>query len=176
LQHCLERFNRELGKDVHGIAPEALDLLVSYEWPGNVRELEAVVRQSLLQTTGSVILPEFLPNFVRCAHRDESHEEGAPDHPACDLNGWVENRLHNRSRDVYREIIQLTERYLLTMVLRATNGNQSQAAKILGITRGSLRSKIRALGISLGASITVDGMPETEAEDAAEAQPVESSA
>ena len=143
LQHCLERFNRELGKDVHGIAPEALDLLLRYSWPGNVRELEAVVRQSLLQTTGSVILPEFLPDFVRDEEATKSFAESS-DQPASDLKGWVESRLRNQSHDAYREVIQMTERYLLTMVLRATDGNQSQAAKLLGITRGSLRSKIRA--------------------------------
>src|SRR5262245_23019627 len=173
LQHCLERFNRELGKDVHGIAPEALDLLIRYSWPGNVRELEAVVRQSLLQTTGSVILPEFLPDFVREEKSAESFGESS-DHTESDLQGWVETRLRNQSHDVYREIIQLTERYLLTMVLRATAGNQSQAAKLLGITRGSLRSKIRALGISLGASVTVNGTADAEAEEA-DAQAEESS-
>jgi two-component system nitrogen regulation response regulator GlnG len=169
LQHCLERFNHELGKDVHGIAPEALDLLMRYSWPGNVRELEAVVRQSLLQTTGTVILPEFLPEFVR--------SEGVPlpsvgpsDQPASDLRGWVDSRLRSQSNDIYSEVIQMTERYLLTMVLRATRGNQSQAAKMLGITRGSLRSKIRALGISLGASVTV------EDEAAADDQVAESAA
>jgi two-component system nitrogen regulation response regulator GlnG len=165
LQHCLERFNRELGKDVHGVAPEALDFLMRYPWPGNVRELEAVVRQSLLQTTGNVILPEFLPDVVR---KDVTAEAvvGPSDEPASDLRGWVEGRLRNQSRDMYSEVIQLTERYLLTIVLRATGGNQSQAAKLLGITRGSLRSKIRGLGINLGASITVeDSTPAAATED-----------
>jgi two-component system nitrogen regulation response regulator GlnG len=122
-----------------------------------------------------VILPEFLPDFVRNEDTERSFGE-SPDQLACDLKGWVENCLRNQSHDVYREIIQLTERYLLTVVLRATAGNQSQAAKLLGITRGSLRSKIRALGISLGASITVDGVPDAEAAEADEDQPVESSA
>jgi two-component system nitrogen regulation response regulator GlnG len=163
LQHCLERFNRELGKDVHGISPEALDLLMRYSWPGNVRELEAVVRQSLLQTTGNVILPEFVPDFVRKDGVAES-AAGPTDEPASDLRGWVESRLRSQSRDIYGEVIQLTERYLLTMVLRSTGGNQSQAAKLLGITRGSLRSKIRSLGISLGASVTVDDAPSVTVE------------
>ena len=57
LQHCVQKFSRELGKDVHSISPEALDLLVHYSWPGNIRELEAVIRQSLLQTTGEMRLP-----------------------------------------------------------------------------------------------------------------------
>ena len=65
LEHLLSRFAAELNKaDVHGISPEALDILTHYSWPGNVRELEAVIRQALLNTTGNVILPDFLPDHV----------------------------------------------------------------------------------------------------------------
>jgi two-component system nitrogen regulation response regulator GlnG len=52
----------------------------------------------------------------------------------------------------------MMERYLLTRVLRETGGNQSLAAKILGITRGSLRNKIRALGLSIDHVVTVGGV------------------
>ncbi|MGH7127758.1 MAG: helix-turn-helix domain-containing protein [Planctomycetaceae bacterium] len=55
------------------------------------------------------------------------------------------------------------ERYVLTRVLEKTDGNQSQAAKILGITRGSLRNKIRSLGISIGQVISV-GSDDSEEE------------
>src|ERR1700733_12378653 len=58
LEYFLAKFAREWGKDVHGFSPEALELLMHHLWPGNVRELEAVVRQALLHTTCSVVLPE----------------------------------------------------------------------------------------------------------------------
>jgi DNA-binding NtrC family response regulator len=51
--------------ELTGISPEALNLLVAYDWPGNVRQLQSVVRQSLLSTTGTVIGPANLPDFVR---------------------------------------------------------------------------------------------------------------
>ena len=62
--HYLRRFNRELGKDVQGVAPETLELLRRYPWPGNVRELQSVLKQALLQAAGPVLVPDFLPASV----------------------------------------------------------------------------------------------------------------
>src|SRR4051794_9575044 len=64
-EHFVRRFGQELKKDVRGIAPEAMGLLRAYPWPGNVRELQSVIKQALLQTTGPVVLPEFLPAVIR---------------------------------------------------------------------------------------------------------------
>ena len=156
VQHYLARLNHACGRGVHAISPEALDLLMRYPWPGNVRELETVIHQALLQTNGTVILPEFLPEGIRDYNSALPLAEPSDD-PSCDLQQWVDHCLQNRSSEIYSEIMEMTERYLLTRVLRATDGNQSQAAKLLGITRGSLRSKIRALGINLRAAVTVNG-------------------
>jgi DNA-binding protein Fis len=56
-------------------------------------------------------------------------------------------------------MLAVMERQLLTQVLRSTQGNQLQAAKILGITRGSLRTKIRALGITIERAVSWDDDP-----------------
>src|ERR1700756_2030214 len=61
VQYYLRRFNRELGREVREVAPEALERLRSYSWPGNVRELESVLKQALLQASGPALLPAFLP-------------------------------------------------------------------------------------------------------------------
>src|SRR6266576_1227136 len=61
VQHYLRRFSRELGREVREIAPEALDRLRAYAWPGNIRELQSVLKQALLQASGMVLLPAFLP-------------------------------------------------------------------------------------------------------------------
>ena len=66
LQYFLRRAKSEMKRsELTGISPEALQLLVNYDWPGNVRQLQSVVRQSLLHTTGTVIGPTNLPDFVR---------------------------------------------------------------------------------------------------------------
>ena len=66
LEYFLRRAKAEMNRpELTGISPEALNLLVAYDWPGNVRQLQSVVRQSLLSTTGTVIGPANLPDFVR---------------------------------------------------------------------------------------------------------------
>lgn len=158
----LTRFARQMGKEVQGLAPQAQELLVDYSWPGNVRELQSVLRKALLQTTGPVILPDFLPEEIRAAPRPSSapSEDGLP---PSNLGPFLDERLNARSTDLYSETLALMESYLLTRVLRFTGGNQSKAAQMLGITRGSLRNKIHALGISIGQVIQLE---EDASEDA----------
>ena len=157
IDRCVQRFSRELGKQIRGISPEAMELLTRYTWPGNVRELEAVVRQALLQTTGSMILPEFLPEAVRFPD-DKPHAPASnhDDAPPSDLASFMESQLRSQSHDIYAEATAMLDRYVLKRVLQHTRGNQSQAAKLLGITRGSLRNKLRLLHMSLGTTVTVD--------------------
>jgi two-component system nitrogen regulation response regulator GlnG len=141
--HFLHRFGRELKKEVRSLAPETLDLLRRYPWPGNVRELQSVIKQALLHATGPVLLPEFLPAAVR--------EEGKGAEARGDvsnLSGFVRDQLQAGSTTLYADVQALTDRHLLTEVLRHTAGNLSQAARILGITRATLRSKLNALGIA----------------------------
>lgn len=161
LQHCLQRYNRELGKEVRAFAPDALQLLTCHRWPGNVRELDAVVRQSLLQTTGTVVLAEFLPDSVRAQALPPAIAE-TDKAPASDLGPFLDDCLRRQSMHIYAEGIEMLERYVLTRVLSYTDGNQSQAAKMLGITRGSLRNKIRALGITVGTTITLEESGDSE--------------
>jgi DNA-binding NtrC family response regulator len=157
LEHLLSKFARELNKpDVHGISPEALDIMTHYSWPGNVRELEAVIRQSLLNTTGNVILPDFLPDHVRVGTQSIVAAAPAENAPPSDLRPFIDECLRRGSEDMYASSVEMMERYLLTRVLRHAQGNQSQAARMLGITRGSLRNKMRALRIQVGSTVEMD--------------------
>ena len=166
VEYFLKRFKRELGRTkLEGIAPEAVDLLGRYHWPGNVRELQSVVRKAILHSTGPVIVPKDLPAEVRGEEsplgrlagpppRTAEHGAEEPEHDGdagreSDLAPFLEERLSAKSEDVYAEAVELMERYVVTRVLEQTDGNQSQAARILGITRGSLRNKIRTLGIQI---------------------------
>mgnify|MGYP003381353050 CR=1 FL=1 len=66
LEYFLRRAKTDMNRpELTGIAPSALELLINYDWPGNVRQLQSVVRQSLLNTTGTVIGSENLPSFIR---------------------------------------------------------------------------------------------------------------
>jgi DNA-binding NtrC family response regulator len=150
--HYLRRFNRELGKDVQGVTPEALEILRRYAWPGNVRELQSVLKQALLQTAGTVLLPDFLPASVTGSPQLSLDAEEAQRETG--LEAFIEARLQAGTQELYAEALERLERLLVTRVLRQTGGNQLQAAKILGITRGSLRTKIRDLGIRIDRTIS----------------------
>jgi two-component system nitrogen regulation response regulator GlnG len=155
-QHFVRRFSRELGKEVEGATPEALELLQRYPWPGNVRELQSVLKQAILQATGPVLVPNSLPPAVQAGAAD-----AAPTAPAeasdlvAQLTQFVEDRLQAGSTNLHDEVFALVERHLVLQVLRHTGGNQSQAARILGLTRKTLRAKFDALGISVEHSTSV---------------------
>jgi two-component system nitrogen regulation response regulator GlnG len=152
VDHFLKRFSRELGKDVQQISPETLELLGQHPWYGNLRELQGVLKQALLQATGPILVPEFLPESVR--NQGTKGKETGPGGVLSE--SFVSERLQMGSQNLYAEALELMERTLIVKVLEHTQGNQLQAAKILGITRGSLRFKIRALGITIGRSVSAD--------------------
>jgi len=166
VDHFLRRFSPELGKDVQSASPETLEIMRRYPWPGNIRELQSVIKWALLQAQGPVLLPGFLPESIRSPESADGapRETPAPPEPPSpavppttepfvDWNGFVEERIGAGSQNLYAESLALMERALLTRVLRHTDGNQARAARILGITRGSLRAKIRALGLRIERSI-----------------------
>jgi two-component system nitrogen regulation response regulator GlnG len=151
VEHFLKRFSRELGKEPVRATPETLEILKQYPWPGNLRELQSVLKQSLLQTTGPVLVPDFLPALLTAPRKEKPTLSAFPD-----WDRFINERLQAGSLDLYGEALAHMERHLLTRVLEQTAGNQLQAAKILGITRGSLRTKIRALGIVIERSVSTE--------------------
>jgi two-component system nitrogen regulation response regulator GlnG len=156
LQHFVTKQIQQLDKrHIEGLSPEALALLRNYRWPGNVRELESVIRQAVLNTTGTVIGPDFLPPEVR-GTAPTSRGETPDGLPNVDIPGFVRQRLAANSTDLYAETLELMERYLFTRVLQETAGNQSKAAEILGITRGKVRDRIAAFNIVLDKNVSID--------------------
>lgn len=163
IEHFLQRYSREFRKEVQSISEEAMELLLSYGWPGNLRELQNVLRQAILQTTGPMLIPEFLPPVFRNVHGTPTPGLHHDSEVEQDLTGFVETNLQRGSENLYAESLEMMERYLIARVLREVDGNQSKAAKILGITRGSLRNKIRSLGVSIDRTISIDGEEANEA-------------
>ncbi len=157
IEHYLKRFGRELGKPVAEVAPTAAASLRAYPWPGNVRELQSVLKQSVLRMSGSALLTDFLPEHV-LTPASLAPGAGAVNGTAgaFDWDQFVGGRITGGSENLYAEALERMEREVLLRVLKHTDGNQLQAARILGITRGSLRNKIRTLGISIARSVWSD--------------------
>jgi two-component system nitrogen regulation response regulator GlnG len=108
-----------------------------------------VLEQAMLQATGPVLLPDFLPPLPPSVAEAEARpgEEGG-------LADFLDARIRAGSENLYAEALGRMERALLTHVLRHTGGNQLRAARLLGITRGSLRTKVRDLGIRIDRTVS----------------------
>jgi two-component system nitrogen regulation response regulator GlnG len=150
VQHYVRRFSRELGREVQSVAPEAMEALRRYSWPGNVRELQSVLKQALLHAAGTVLLPDFLPPLSN----ESETKPGEAAATEISLSEFIEQQIKAGSENLHEDCVRRLERLLLTRVLQHTNGNQVHAAKMLGITRGSLRTKIRDLGIRIDRNIS----------------------
>lgn len=150
VNYFLHRLGKELSKSATTLDPELIPTLRRYSWPGNVRELQSALKQALLQMRGSALSPEFLPESIRLAN-DVIESNAAM--AGLDIDEFAQRRIGAGSEDLNAECLSQMERRLLTRVLEHTHGNQVQAARILGITRGSLRTKIRALNITIGRTI-----------------------
>lgn len=120
----LQEFKKEFNRNVQKFHPETEKLLLNYSWPGNVRELKNVIERSVILAQGDTILPEYLPL--------ELHEH-TPSQPVMRASGMSLAEM---------------EKWHIAEVLRSVNGNKSQAAKILDISRSTLREKLKLYQIS----------------------------
>jgi two-component system nitrogen regulation response regulator GlnG len=157
VQHYVRRFGRELGREVQEITPQALEVLRRYHWPGNVRELQGVLKQALLQASGTVLIPAFLPESLGATPGQDAQAPGTEDDFS--FAAFILRRLQEGTKTLSAEAHQHLDRLLLPLALRHTKGNQVQAARLLGISRQTLRAKTRELGLSIGDS------PEADADD-----------
>ncbi len=120
IEHFIEKFNREKGRNLKGISPEAMEILVNYSWPGNVRELENLVeRLVILKRDGNDVTPEDLPEKITSA-RDRS------------AAGGIEMPPEGLS---LKEAVDEFERRLIVQALNQTKWNKNMAAKLLRLKR-----------------------------------------
>jgi two-component system response regulator PilR (NtrC family) len=129
VDHFVEKYGRELGKEVKGMSDEAMARLLAYRFPGNVRELENVIERAVALTRGPVIEVESLPRSVL--------EREAPE-PA--------QRIPREGVDLDK-LMEDYERSLILEALRPAGGVKKRAAKLLGISFRSLRYRLEKLGI-----------------------------
>jgi two-component system nitrogen regulation response regulator GlnG len=153
VHHYLRRFGRELGRSVHEIAPDALERLSNHTWPGNIRELQSVLKQALLQSTGSILLRRFLPQSL---NKEAKPSAASSIGGELNLEEFIRTRLRPDAADLYAETHQQVDRQLLTHVLSYSRGNVRQGARILGIARQTLRGKLHELGLRVNRSVQAE--------------------
>jgi DNA-binding NtrC family response regulator len=148
VQHLVERYRRELHRDVQTVSPESMALLMSYPWPGNIRELQSIIKQGLLNASGYILLPEFLPVAVRNPASIANQSTINSADVFANLDRYVNERIAAGSTTIHEECLELFERQLFIAVLKHTHGNLSQSARLLGIHRRTLRSKLHGFGLA----------------------------
>ena len=120
------RFTGESGKPVEGISQQAMQTLVNYHWPGNVRELQNIVERACALAKGSVLEPGDIHLDVRPAKSGNGAPGFLPD--GMTLEQWEDEMVQE--------------------ALRRANGNKSQAARLLGLSRNALRYRLSKIGIA----------------------------
>ena len=135
IQHFLEKFAREMGKEVTKISSYAIDMLQKYDFPGNIRELENLIERSVALTSTNIILPDSLTLSVQ-------------------KRRWIEGvqgkryNLDEVSNGVSLDrILEEIERAYLEKALTLTDNRKKQAADLLGMSFRSFRYKLEKLGI-----------------------------
>ncbi len=140
VSYFISRFKRELKKDILGITPEAMKKINAYNWPGNVRQLENVIKRAMVLCQGQWILEDQIL-FEKEEERDFGRKLERRTFEEL-IDSIFEEFLDIYSSQKGTDIFSIIEKELILRALQKTNGNQVQAAKILGINRNTLRGKI----------------------------------
>ena len=156
--YFLFRYNRQLATAVQSISPEAMTLLEAYDWPGNVRELQSVVREALIVSAGPAVRAEFLPAELHAKQNAVPEADLETDSvPVADqgaLTEFVNTAILQGEADVYRRALEHFDRLLISFALQHTNGQQNRAAEILGLSRTTLRTKLRTMQLAVEKMLT----------------------
>jgi two-component system, NtrC family, response regulator AtoC len=146
-EHFLQRFSAKYGKDVRRIDARAREVLLSYPWPGNVRELSHVIERAVLWSRDSTLNVDHLsvtaPMRVEPdggERAQESVEQSLPQ-----VNGTVAQTQLPEGVDLSQ-----WERSMIERAMKEAGGNQTKAAQRLGITRDTLRYRLKKFGIQAG--------------------------
>jgi len=148
INYFLKTLARDQEREPKSIASAAVKILEKYHWPGNVRELENVIRRAHVVAKSGAILPGDLPGeMTGQGGANGPASSGLPDGASADATGLARQLFHLAKRDPKLKVLPAVERELVIEALRDTDNNQVQAAKLLGITRATLRKRIEKFGI-----------------------------
>ncbi|MDD4939453.1 MAG: sigma-54 dependent transcriptional regulator [Candidatus Omnitrophica bacterium] len=126
VEYFLKRYNQAFRKDIVGLTKEAMDCLLEYDWPGNVRELKNIIERLAALKDGKLITAKDLPFdlFIKGSIEKKLGGGGA---------------LKQASKDFEKQYIE--------GVLERVSGNQTKAARLLGIHRNALFNKMKSMGL-----------------------------
>jgi DNA-binding NtrC family response regulator len=139
VSHFLKKYTDEIGKEIRGIAPEALAFLEEYPFPGNVRELENTIERAVVLVEGDIISKEDLELV------DGEEQESV-------LGGYIPTtaeELKEMKRHIRGRAVETIEKAFVMSALERNNWNVTRAAEETGILRPNFQGMLKRLGISL---------------------------
>jgi len=139
VRHFLEISNRELNRQIKGVEPQAMELLLDHDWPGNVRELENAIKSAAVLCRGDVILPEHLPSKITRISQEPIYAalEAA-------LGEIFKEKIKSGEPAPYEQIVEYISELLVEMALQQVDQNQVKASELLGISRTTVRKKMKS--------------------------------
>ncbi len=150
VEHFIKQSAAQLGRHASMVAPETMQVLQQHTWPGNVRELQSAIKFALVHSRSDIFTPESLPHTIRRA--SEAASQPATNHQdekRLEVAAFVQSLLHSQPVEIYDQVIAAVDRIVLSETLRHVKGNQVAAAELLGLSRNTLRAKLRSLGLSI---------------------------
>lgn len=129
------RFGQEIEPPVVAITDDALTKLVQYHWPGNVRELQNVLRRAIVLARSTLITADDCQMEISASDENQG---------MLSIDSLIDETFQTGESAPFQQVISKVECALITKALLLSQGNQVQAAKLLGINRLTLRKKIEA--------------------------------
>ena len=159
IQHFINRYNAEEGRDIRGTRHEVLDVLVAENWPGNVRQLENTIYRAVVLADDEWLCSKDFPTLA-ASFSDAGIEDGPPP-----VDGDFQSRSHpavtSQADAAHQELIELLdreghlrslqniERDLIAAAIEMYKGQMSEVARRLGIGRSTLYRKVQEQGIEI---------------------------
>lgn len=154
VDYILERRSREMRIDNPGISNEAIQKLKYYSWPGNVRELSNMLQQILIFNQGAPISVEDIQKAIGEQVQDKKNDVEGED---AILWEWVRKELSGKTcQNTFNAYVDRFSKILITETLNITSGNRSKAAKMLGLSRPTLHSKIDKYQLHLKTEVEIE--------------------
>ena len=149
VNYFLKKLAQEVSTTAQSNLPHVIKTLEKYHWPGNVRELENVIRRAqVMAKSDAILLGDLTPEISGAERRGTTLPAATVgESAATDVAAIARQLFQWAKRDPKLKIIPAVERELVVQALKETGDNQIQAAKLLGITRATLRKRIEKFGI-----------------------------
>ncbi len=151
-QHFLRKYCKRTRKMIAHMSADTMKLLMSYSWPGNVGELENNIYSAVVMCKGDQILPEHLPIYFQAGPRAQlEFAEGSDDYSCLFMQilDPIASKLFNSLKDkVHSRLVEALEKALICMALKRAGENQVKAARLLGISRNTLRERMLKFGLT----------------------------